>query len=625
MESAAQTGEHVASELHRILRNDRIIPLFQPVADAMERRIICHEVFSRGVHPLESPVELFSAAAAAGVLWEAEEAARNAALRKIASLRDASVKTRFYVNTSPSTMCDPRMTLEYILQSLDSFSLGPEHLGFEIPVPAVTGTKILLMKLKELGTAGICFSLDDFDPSNDSHLKLLDTPSPEYVKLPRAIVHNLGRYNMGQQNIRRALGAMAERGSTLVAKGVEDWTELETLLTLGVRMVQGYLVARPETRPPQIQEDFHGGALRALSGIICSDGSAPGREVSTVCTMPVVIEASSKNCDELDSMFRNDPGLDHVVTTHQGNPHGLVTRKGFYLKTGGRFGFSVFQRETLDAVAQHDPMVVGDGVRIAEVAEAAMNRQSDDVYDPVLVVDWSGALVGTVTVMQLLNAAIEAERRNSGVLDPLTSLPGGVPLQRKLLEAIALRSFHLVTTNINGFRAFNHVHGFDQGDRMILLLAEIMARQVKTFVRDAFIGHICADRFAVVSFTPVPSECLSGICREFDRRSSSLFYTWKEQETGSLEIVSGSGVSLRTPLCTVSVAATGSANFGGDSLPVALVMDAAESLLKKANRLCLSDEKSSVVLDNRVRSIRTSKEAREDAVLEMNAEYSTSS
>jgi EAL domain-containing protein (putative c-di-GMP-specific phosphodiesterase class I)/GGDEF domain-containing protein len=625
MHSVAKAAEHSASELHRILRNDRITPLFQPVVDAMERRIVCHEVFSRGVHPLESPVELFRAAAAAGVLWEAEEVARNSALRRIASLRDASVKTRFYINTSPSSICDPRMTLEYILQSLDSFSLGPEHLGFEIPVPEVKGTKILLMKLKELGTAGINFSLDDFDPSSDAHQKLLGTPSPEYVKLPRGIVHNLGRYNMGQQSIRRAMGVLSEHGSTLVAKGVEDWTELETLLTLGVRVVQGYLVARPETRPPHIQEDFHGGALRALSGIICSGGSAPGREVSTVSTMPVVIEASSKNCDELDSMFRNDQDLDHVVTTHHGTPHGLVTRKGFYLKTGGRFGFSVFQRETLDAVANHDPMVVGDGVRIAEVAEAAMKRESDDVYDPVLVVDWSGALVGTVTVMQLLYAAIDAERRNSGVLDPLTSLPGGVSLQRKLMEAITLKSFFLVATNINGFRAFNHVHGFDQGDRMILLLAEIMARQVKTFVRDAFIGHMGADRFAVVSFTQIPLECLSGICREFDRRSSSLFYTWKEQETGSMELLTGSGVSLRTPLCTVSVAGTGSANFNGDSQPVALVMDAVESLLKKANRLCLSEEKSSLVIDKLLRSIRTSKEAREDAVLEEKAEYSTSS
>jgi len=54
-------------------------------------------------------------------------------------------------------------------------------------------------------------------------------------------------------------------------------------------------------------------------------------------------------------------------------------------------------------------------------------------------------------------------------------------------------------------------------------------------------------------------------------------------------------------------------------------LDAVESLLKKANRLCLSDEKSSLILDNRVRSIRSSREAKEDAVLEMNAEYSTSS
>lgn len=114
-------------------------------------------------------------------------------------------------------------------------------------------------------------------------------------------------------------------------------------------------------------------------------------------------------------------------------------------------------------------------------------------------------------------------------------------MRRKLTEAIALKAFNLILTNINGFRAFNLVHGFQNGDRMILLLAELVKKHVGTYVRDAFTGQMGQDRFAVVSFTPVPGDCLDTICREFDRRSVSLLYTREEQERGKMELVNRSG------------------------------------------------------------------------------------
>ncbi|HRW78791.1 MAG TPA: diguanylate cyclase, partial [Candidatus Sabulitectum sp.] len=235
---------------------------------------------------------------------------------------------------------------------------------------------------------------------------------------------------------------------------------------------------------------------------------------------------------------------------------------------------------------------------------AAMSRPPERVYDPVVVVDWSGDLVGTVTVKSLLERTIEAERTNSGALDPLTDLPGNVSVRRKLSEAIPLKAFNLLLTNINGFRAFNLVHGFQSGDRMILLLSELLKKHVGTYVRDAFIGQMNQDRFAVVSFTPVPGDCMDALCKEFDRRSASLFYSWEEQERGSMELVTRSGSRVTFPLCTVSMAATGNHNYQDEEVSPAMVLDCATTLLKKQFRDS-AGERSGFLCDARIRRSKT--------------------
>ncbi len=603
MNTPVPLEERNDSELGRILRNERFTQLFQPIVDAMEQRTVCYEVFTRGVYPLESPGDLFRAARGAGLLWEAEHCARRTALRRIATLRDLS-GTICFLNISPEAVCDDRMTPRYILGSMEEFGLGSDSVGLEVTSPVHEAPRTFERKLLELTSAGIIFSLDDADPSVEQHMKLLDLLRPVYAKLPRKLVHNLGRFDMGQQNIRMALETLNNNGTTLVAKGLEDRDELEVLISLGIRLVQGYLVARPETKPPEIQEEFESASLRAAAALLATNRAESDCPVGEVSGMPMVVEKGRVNCEEMDRIFQDNPEVDHAVVVVESKPVGLVTRTGFYLNTGGRFGYSVFQRETVDALAQPDPMITGDGVRVTEVSRAAMGRPSHRVYDPVVVVDWSGDLVGTVTVKNLLDRTIDAERKNSGALDPLTDLPGNVSVRRKLTEAIALKAFNLILTNINGFRAFNLVHGFQNGDRMILMLAELVKKHVGTYVRDAFTGQMGQDRFAVVSFTPVPGDCLDTICREFDRRSASLLYTREEQERGTMELVTRSGSMVSFPLCTVSIAATGNHNYSDTEVSPALVLDCATSLLRKHSR-DNAGEKSGFVFDARIRRART--------------------
>lgn len=591
------------SDLGRILRNERFTQLFQPVVDAMEQRIVCYELFTRGVYPIESPGDLFRAARQSGLLWETEQAARRSALRRIATMKNLS-GTMCFLNISPDMICDERTTPGHILGSMEEFGLGPSAVGIEVTSPVHEAPRTFERKLTELAAAGLVFSVDDADPSNEVHMKLLELIKPIYAKLPRSMVHNLGRFDMGQQNIRRAMEKLKGNGTSMVAKGLKDRDELEVLISLGIRLVQGYLAARPETRPPEIQEDFESASLRAAAALLSTNRAGSDRPVGEVALMPMVVEKGAVSCEEMDRTFQHNPGVDHAVVVESSKPVGLVTRTGFYLNTGGRFGYSVFQRETVDALAQNDPMITGDGVRVTEVSRAAMGRSSGRVYDPVVVVDWCGDLVGTVTVKNLLDRTIEAERTNSGALDPLTDLPGNVSVRRKLSEAIALKAFNLLLTNINGFRAFNLVHGFQSGDRMILLLSELLKKHVGTYVRDAFIGQMNQDRFAVVSFTPVPGDCMDAICREFDRRSASLFYSWEEQERGSMELITRSGSRVTFPLCTVSMAATGNHNYQDEDVSPAMVLDCATTLLKKQFRDS-ADERSGFLCDARIRRSKT--------------------
>ena len=229
-------------ELDRILANQAITPVFQPIVDIASSRTIGYEALARGPEgsPLQRPDLLFATAEAAGRTVELDWLCR---IRAVQSALAAGLgrSATLFVNCEPSAMgsaCPPvhAETWDRAQRELD--------LVIEITERAVTDRPAELSRLvSEHRANGRGVALDDLGADIRS-LALLPFIAPEVIKLDLRLVQE--RPSTEQAAIVSAVSAEGERtGAAILAEGIETDEHLEVARTLGATLGQGWLWGRP--------------------------------------------------------------------------------------------------------------------------------------------------------------------------------------------------------------------------------------------------------------------------------------------------------------------------------------------------------------------------------------------
>ena len=126
-------------------------------------------------------------------------------------------------------------------------------------------------------------------------------------------------------------------------------------------------------------------------------------------------------------------------------------------------------------------------------------------------------------------------KRNKLVLDtnPLSKLPGNPSIQARVEREIQQGgAFAVLYLDLNNFKAYNDIYGFEAGDRVIKSTANLLAKLTihNENSRD-FIGHIGGDDFIIVTDF-LKAEALAGrIVAAFDEIAPS-FYSQEDRARG---------------------------------------------------------------------------------------------
>ena len=129
------------------------------------------------------------------------------------------------------------------------------------------------------------------------------------------------------------------------------------------------------------------------------------------------------------------------------------------------------------------------------VAKLAMMRDSNRLYDFITITK-DGQYFGIVTVKELLEKTMEIEINVAKHMNPLTELPGNVLIEQQLQHCIdSLEGYGVLYLDLDNFKPYNDVYGFEKGDQVLMHLADILKGIVSP---NDFIGHIGGDDFIVV-------------------------------------------------------------------------------------------------------------------------------
>ncbi len=220
---------------------------FQPIVSWPGRRVHGYEVFVRSNEgSLQKPSDLLDAAERLGRLMELGRSIRAQTAAAMSALPpDATV----FVNLHPADLNDLDLYESGALSDVAS------RVVLEITERASLDSVAALPKrLAELRARGFRLAVDDLGAGYAGLSSMADI-EPEYVKLDMSLVRGID----GTPTKRKLVESMAhlcgDLGMQVVAEGIETTGERDTLSATGCELLQGFLFARPESRPPDVRWD----------------------------------------------------------------------------------------------------------------------------------------------------------------------------------------------------------------------------------------------------------------------------------------------------------------------------------------------------------------------------------
>ncbi|MCK4520140.1 MAG: diguanylate cyclase [Candidatus Omnitrophica bacterium] len=145
--------------------------------------------------------------------------------------------------------------------------------------------------------------------------------------------------------------------------------------------------------------------------------------------------------------------------------------------------------------------------------------------------------------------------KHSIYASPLTGLPGGKILEDTLKERLnSGNNFSFAYVDIDNFKSFNDVYGYQKGDRVILQTAHLLFTTLKKFGNSGdFISHIGGDDFAFIT-TPDKHE---EVCQNFIDSFDSIIpfhYSSRDRKQRFVMVRDRARKIRKSPLMSVSIA-----------------------------------------------------------------------
>jgi diguanylate cyclase (GGDEF)-like protein len=591
-----RAAEGYATAVADIVERQRITSHFQPILDLHHGTVMAWEVLSRGPEPFSAPSELFAAAEKLGLGPQLEYVCRHVALRTIAGFSSPLRARTFFINVSPNVIGDPRLMNGHMQTELAALGLDQRNFVIEITERESIGDYAAFERqIRHYVEHGFRIALDDLGAGH-SGLVTLVTCSPHFMKLDMTLSRDIHRHSYKQHLVKSLIAFAASVDAALIAEGVESWEELETLARLGVRYAQGYLFAKPAVVPPEASAETLG-ELRRIMRQFNYRESDLNETVGPLVIRCATIEERKKRGEDVDRIFRREPSVDHLTVLRGERPVGLLTRQHYYTKTGGPVGYHLFQWRPAEELARPSPLIVEDSINVTALAKLAMERPPDELYDPVIVTDAGGKLIGTVTIRQLIMRSTALEVQSAQGSSPLTGLPGNRSIERWILNALDEAKGCVLYGDLDRFKEYNDCYGFLQGDEMIRCLARVLSRALSGLGTEARLGHIGGDDFVIVAPAAVDPEAVRAICRQFDAAKVELFAS-EDVTRGSFRAVDRRGQEVSVPLVTLSVAVVPVEAVQTAEHPGALVQMAA-SLKRKVKEITTASRASAFLFERR--------------------------
>ncbi|MBU0747665.1 MAG: EAL domain-containing protein [Gammaproteobacteria bacterium] len=237
----------IADHLHTLLQPDRLTLHFQPIVDFQQRGVQFEALLRLTDKTLGdiNPETFLLVCELQGKTPQVDRMILRNALDcvqawKTAGLHDASIS----VNVAPVTLLDDHFA-PWLRDELAQRALPARTLKLEMTEHAIIALgSQMVAAIHDLSAMGVAVLMDDFGAGYSSLGMLADLPIAG-IKCDRLFVRQLAQDRRRQSLLRHVAALAQEFGLSVVVEGVETVEELQTLASVGLHSIQGYVFSRP--------------------------------------------------------------------------------------------------------------------------------------------------------------------------------------------------------------------------------------------------------------------------------------------------------------------------------------------------------------------------------------------
>ncbi|PKM10393.1 MAG: GGDEF domain-containing protein [Gammaproteobacteria bacterium HGW-Gammaproteobacteria-3] len=529
------------NELIRIIDGKLLKPVFQPVISLHQQTIIGYEALIRGPSnsSLHSPFNLFDTAGRFGLQAKLEFVCREITLKRFAEL---AFDAKLFLNASPSVLLEPDFKKGETLRLLEQFNIAPHSIIIELTEHQPTDDYDLMREaVSHYQNMGFEIALDDLG-AGYSGLRLWSELRPHYVKIDKHFIQGLHQDPV-KLNFVRSIQAIAQAmNCKVIAEGIEIKAEYQAIEKLGITHAQGFYFARPAAQPLTTI----GPGLFVSAHTMQIDQH---NKIAADISQWIVPVSAQTAISDVMTLFHQNTQLQNQPLVDNGKATGLICREKFLSKLfSSRYGLELYGKQAIKSFIEHAPLLVDANTPLEKVSQQVTAAiRSDQAF----IITDNGQYAGVGTLLDLLEEITRQQIQNAKHANPLTLLPGNVPMNEKINRLLNQNSFFAIAYfDLDHFKPFNDAYGYSAGDDIIKAVADTLNQHITP--ESGTVGHIGGDDFIVILTRPDWLKRCQDILDTFKSVAPS-FYNEADVKAGGITSENRQGQSVFFPLLSLSV------------------------------------------------------------------------
>ena len=535
-------AELLRDELQCILRTANIQSFYQPIIDGEKKKILGYEALTRGPSnsPLHSPDQMFKVATKFNLLYELEILCRQ---KSIENFKAKNLKGLLFINISPMALIQPDYPRGETSKIVNQVGLDPNRVVIELSekYPMLDIEK-LCSALSSYRNKGFKTAIDDLG-SGYSDLRLWSQIRPDFVKIDRHFISEIDQDSVKQEFVKGISDLAKGLGCGVIAEGIETELEYSTVNSIGIDLLQGYYLSKPSKHPENYKLDH--GIFSASPSLVLPKYN---ETAFSLCNYVEPINPNQILSDTLEHFQAISASSLPVVDKE--NVLGLIHKSKLLDLFSGNFGRALHAKKTVKDFVNKNAIIVEKDCRLDEISDRITNENDMYVRQHFVITD-NGKYLGMGNTRELLKKITDIKLTYARYANPLTLLPGNVPIQQFIEGLIATAAkFYLAYFDIDNFKPYNDIYGYQKGDQVIQSLANLLLEHSNK--RNDFVGHIGGDDFVVIFRDKNCVRSCEQITQEFCTRKED-FYSVNDLNNGFIKSKDRYGKMRDYALLSVSV------------------------------------------------------------------------